>query len=212
MLRTAALIGALLGLTPISVWAALIINTGEPASPPAESFILRNTPAGQFQFLAAEFSLTQAYTITGVQGWIAGGGDAGEGGPLTIAIYNDGGEVPGTTELFATIVSVENPGAGWVGPGDPGDLDWALGPGTFWVAFEFRSFFATGTMPSPSPSPLGNEAFQNQDSNGWSEQDSLNLGVRIFGDPSSPNGVPEPSSLLLGLLAFALAFAHRRRA
>jgi hypothetical protein len=148
------------------------------------------------QWLAAEFSLSVASTITDVQGWIGCTPDprlpCGDG-TATAVIYTDGGEVPGT-QLFA---GAFNGDVAFDFDG-PSGLSWLLTPGTYWVAFEVQAGQTLdNSMGVPSSAPLGNEAFRQPVFNGgaYSELDSIDIGVRIFGDPVT--AVPEPSTGIL---------------
>ena len=77
--------------------AVTIIDTGEsPNTGPSGGLVV-----GINQSLAAEFTLTQPYTLTDIEGFI-GGEVAGTG---TVAIYSDGGSIPGS-ELFSNAVSL----------------------------------------------------------------------------------------------------------
>ena len=158
------------------------------------------------QSLAAEFLTTQSWIVTDVQGWI----DPSAAGNVTFVIYSDGGDIP-CFELFSQALNIPGGGAtGWFGPSG---LSWLLpAAGSYWAAFEVRpgSTFS-GTMPSPSPSPLLNEAFTQPYPN-YVAFDGLKLGVRIFADDPNATEVPEPTSLLLfGTGAAALIATVGRR-
>ena len=194
VLSLAALI-QLFHIAPVS--AVTIVDTGPgPATAGGPSL-------ASFQWLAAEFSISQPYIITDVQGWMH---NIDALGTATAAIYTDGGEIPGT-ELFSASFS-GTPTVDWYGPSG---LSWSLAAGTYWVAFEVRpgdTFY--GAMPTPSGSPLANEAAVTGNSNGlYIVQDDLDMGVRIQADPVS---VPEPSTLLLlaGGLAALIGFGRNR--
>jgi hypothetical protein len=158
------------------------------------------------QWLAAEFTITEFLTITSVQGWM----NVNTAGNLDIAIYTDGGEIPGL-ELFRA--------SGNLGTGTPATwrglsgLTWNLLPETYWVAFEVMSSSDfVGSMPSGSQFPLGNEAITCSSCGGYRPLDPLNLGVRIEGVPAA---VADPASslslLALGVGSLGLFRSRRRK-
>ena len=177
--------------------ASVIVDTG-PGPDGSGGYTLAS-----YQWLAAEFSITESVTVDSIEGWIGGGG-AGEVG--TIAIYSDGGELPGT-ELYSTGFSADLWNSSWQGAGA---LDWALAAGTYWVSFEVRATDTLqGWMAYPSASPLGNEAFTN--SSGWNEYDSLSIGVKINGEQIGV--VPVPATLMLMALGLVgMAYRGKKQA
>ena len=146
------------------------------------------------QWLAGEFSTSQANTITGVQGWIGGGS-----GTATVAIYSDGGNVPGS-ELYSAGFTVDTINNAWYGASG---LSWALGAGTYWAAFEVRAGDTlNGWMIGDAPSPLANYSFT---SGGvWNYVSGVNVGVRV---------IPEPDTWFMLLAGLGMVgFAVRNRA
>ncbi len=59
---------------PCAANAVLIVDTGQPTSIAGQGLY-------SYQWLAAEFAITQDYYINEIQGWIGGGGDPRD--PLT---------------------------------------------------------------------------------------------------------------------------------
>lgn len=165
-----------------SVSAAIILDTGPGPSVGGGSIVI---PAGYFgsltpygQFRAAEFSIGTSTVITETEGWMVSFDGSGEG---TIALYSDGGDVPGT-ELFTT--KFLWPGKLrylWAGASG---LSWDVATGTYWVSFEARlGQTIVAAMPGPSPKPLLNAAFTSTDTGNWIGDDGKDLGVRIFAIP-----------------------------
>ena len=181
-------------MVSLSTQAITIVDTGTPAGA-VNGF---GNPAG----LAGEFTIANAFTVTDIQGYL-GGGIAGN---LTIALYSDGGDIPGT-ELFSTSLALGVVDADWRGASS---LNWTLASGTYWVAFESRAgstFF--GRMPNAVPSPLVNEARFTQGA--WNPNDDLNIGVRILGTATTAS-VPEGgSTFALATLAFLALVTLRTR-
>lgn len=162
------------------------------------------------QWLAGEFNLSQPDTITDVYGWIDG--TSYDPGTATIAIYDDGGIIPGS-QLFTTQFSIFHPQdseirADWYGASG---LNWGLSSGTYWVSFESRANDTySGAMPFYSQNPLSNEAFWNGGS--WNST-RLGIGVRVYSDGSAPapGVVPEPASMILMGIGLAGAAMRKRK-
>jgi hypothetical protein len=185
---------SLVMMVSLSTQAITIVDTGTPAG----ALNVFGSPAG----LAGEFTIANAFTVTDIQGYL-GGGIVGN---LTIALYSDGGDMPGT-ELFSTSLALGVVDPDWRGASA---LNWTLASGTYWVAFESRagSTFA-GRMPNAAPSPLVNEARFTQGA--WNPNDDLNIGVRILGNQTVAS-VPEGgSTFALATLAFLALVTLRNR-
>lgn len=174
--------------------AAFIVNTGTPTG--GGSYLTSS------YWLAGEFDLSSAHTITDIEGYINNWEEGGE--TATAAIYLDdhaSGDIPGS-ELFSQQFSVPF-SYGWSGPSG---LSWDLDPGTYWIAFEVRTGDSlVADMWGNTPSPLGNEA--SWSSGSWSESDAINLGFRIQGDPIPiPGAVWLLGSCLIGIVGIRRKF------
>jgi hypothetical protein len=196
--------------------AATVVDTGP--GPTDTTVPYYSLYAGQYpQFLSGQFSLSQAYTITEIDGWMY---PRNSSTTFTIAIYGDGGLIPNSTQYFSQQASV---GTGICPPAGPcPPIDWyglsglnlSLNQGTYWAAFEVRpgdTFY--GTMPSNATvslpaQPLTHYAYYNTGE--WYAEDSLRIGIRIFGAEAS--NVPEPTTmLLLGFGLLGVASVRRSR-
>ena len=165
-----------------------IVDTGQPYA--MHAWALRSG-----QWLASEFTITQSYTLTDIQGFIYASPNWSSAKTLTLAIYGDGGEVPNVSQqLFSQTFSIGKGNSyGWYGLSG---LSWDLLPGTYWVAFEVRSGQTySGLMASDAPYPLPNAAYAPNGSYGvYYTNDSVKLGIGIYDNPTP---VPEPSTMLL---------------
>jgi hypothetical protein len=196
----AAVAAALLCIAPAAS-AATIVDTG-PGGASGSSYALYSGA-----WVAAEFSVTDPWQITDVQGWI----DPFTGGELRVRLYSDGGAVPGSALQEGTVLIPGTGSTGWWGLSN---LNWLIGAGSYWVAFEVAAdstFF--GGMPFPSVNPTTNEASKLGEQGFWRAQDA-NFGVRVFGNQLAPVAVPEPASALLfgaGLLGIGLLGRRREQ-
>jgi hypothetical protein len=199
----------------VSAEPVRLVDTG-PSGPVATSVVDWNT-----QWLAGEFSTSNAWRITSVEGWMVPSGVERFGGPVRINLLSDGGNIP-SEPLFSTVTNVPGVGpAGWYGQSG---LNWTIRPGSFWVSFEALAHTSSGPafsgttigMSGATAAPLANQAstlsvsdcnFRNRSCWPWTANNSIDLGVRIFAEPTSP--VPEPSTLLL--LLGGLPFIRRGR-
>lgn len=182
-----------------AAYADLIVDTGDAGQ---QSF---GWTLDAEYWLAGEITLNAAYIITSIQGWMY----EVDSGPLTIALYDDGGMVPGTNELFSAtfiadgpdLIPGQAPTNTWIGTDG---LGWQLDPGTYWVAFEVRAGDTWFAMPYPAADPLEHYA-------GHIPYDAdfiSGFGLRVYGTPV----VPEPASLVLVALGLAGIVARRKAA
>jgi hypothetical protein len=151
-----------------------VVNTG-PGPEDLPGFSL-----GGLQWVAVEFDVTEPMTITRVDAWLL----VSHAGSLDLALYSDGGEVPGEL-LFRSTGFVNSGTAAWRGLSS---LNWTVMPGTYWIGFEPQSAGGVlrmdGALPFPSKRPLLNGAVVDLESDLiYREADGVaQMGVRIFGD------------------------------
>jgi hypothetical protein len=227
-----ALFMALFSGLPAVSQAVFIVNTGEPPGPVVGGpgvtglLVFGNGTASSpsfpyaYQYVAAEFSISESYSLNSVRGFIETSSLQSFGtltGTMTAAIYADAGEVPGL-ELYSAAFTIGTPLGAYV-PAWQGatGLDWLLSAGTYWVAFEVRpGQAANAVMRSGAPSPLGNEAFATPLNPGgaYLPYDSMDLGYQIEGTlvPTTPSSVPETGTAALIVSALGILIAVRRKA
>lgn len=179
---------------------AAIIDTGVPAGP-------AQTLLSSTQWLAGEFTLTEAVVIDRAEMWLIPAFDAGSI-PTTVAFYTDGGDIPGVEIGFGSFVMDTDPVYGWRGVSG---LALALGPGTYWVSFEPRQceapclpYNSQASALINAPSPLANYAFFEVVNGQWMGYDSNTVGYRL-------SAVPAPPAIWLLGSALALLGAARQR-
>lgn len=196
-------LAATVGIMASTAHAGEVVDTGAP-TPDGFNWSLYNNGNGEFQALAARFVLGGATTITGVQGFIGG-----SGGTFHIGIASDGVGIPNNT-LFTGQATAAASSGDWAGLSN---LNWALGPGAYWIFFNVDANAGdtlVGYMPDLPPNPLLDEAFINELTGGdWAEYDDLDLGVRIY--DNRLGAVPEPATWLFMLAGFGIVGAAMRR-
>jgi len=195
--RLLSAVCAFVAFISVSANAATIVDTGPGADSNYRALAGASVLPPFGQFLAAEFSIGSSTTVTDIEGWMSFNPSGADG---TIAIYLDGGDVPGAELYATTFFGTGSSDSSWVGASG---LSWDLAAGTYWVAFEVRDGQTLETsMPSPSSNPLLNEAFTSRDTGDWNGDDGLDLGIRI-------SAVPIPAAAwlfgsgLLGLIGVA---------
>jgi hypothetical protein len=182
--------------------AVYVVDTGPGPGPDTA---LSGIALGSTEWLAGEIILDQPYTITGVEGWMIPADGAGTL-PITIVMYTDGGEIPGT-EIFSANFSIDSSGSvGWYGVSG---LVWDITAGSYWVSFEPRQCISPCTplndqalVYGPATTPLENYAFNEVLNGVWLEEDTLGMGIRV-------SAIPVPTALwlfvsgLLGLVGIS---------
>ena len=154
----------------------------------AQTYVVDTGPGGasggttlsEDQWLAAKFTLTQAETITSIEGWMVYLNSLFSL-PVDVVIYGDAGlDVPDTGDLryedsFTVLPSGFAPG--WNGVTG---ISLDLPAGTYWVAFEVTvpSVIGSGAMPPTAAQELPDYAFS-PSAGGWTGNDAFNLGIRL---------------------------------
>lgn len=196
MLRTFRAAAILAAMMPAAATAATIADTGTPTG------TIRYTLAPS-QDLAGQFTVGGATTITGVQGFIA---PFSNSGTVTATLFGPGPVPNAGNVLFSTSFAVTG-GEVWYGASG---LNWAVAAGNYWLGF---STSASMGMRDGAPAPLGGYAFSSGNWSGnWARLDGLNIGIRVFGDPSG--AIPEPGTwalLIFGFGAVGAGMRSRRR-
>jgi len=189
---------ALIAAGPVA--AATIVDTGNGAVGVLDGYTLN-----QDQSLAARFTVAAPVRITGANGWIG----AYQSSTLTISLFAGGGQTPGALLYSAStpVVVTGRENATWRGLGGQ---SWLIAPGTYFVGFSSSALL---TMVQDAPHPLADEAYFNSSNGYWVENDSLNLGVQVFGEAVAASGaVPEPATWAMMLTGFGVVgFGLRRR-
>lgn len=187
--------------------AATIVDTGQTSTSTTLGYSFNST-----QWLAGLITLDKGYTVTGVEIWLTRYSDSHTAGDVTVTVYGDSGTgIPDTGDvLFSTVFYADilrTRSATWQGTDG---LNWDLGPGNYWLAFEVRgSSGAWYVAPISVPNPL--DDYANTHQGAWWGGTGMNVGMRVHGEPL-PAVVPEPASLtLLGLGLGGLALRRIRR-
>lgn len=205
---TQALVATGLVLALLPAQAALIVDTGAPSAPGFGSALSGDNGGLQYhQYLAGQFSITQAYTLQEVSTHLQFNSIFITGGSFSFKLYADTTGLPGAMLFESASLSVPTGAAGaWY---SASGLSWTVGPGSYWLAIEANKSPISIIASSPGK-PLQASAFDaGWDSPGtWDALPSAAYSLRI----DAVTAVPEPASalLLLGGIA-ALGLRTRRR-
>lgn len=163
--------------------AEVIMDTGEGSNPPPAGSSLSDE-----QGLGVKLTLKQTYQITSIQAWLWKSGIGKAAGDITLAIYGDAGQTPDTNVLhFSTVFFADGPGsteATWIGPDD---LNWTLGPGSYWITFRvIPPSTARFVAPDTSSTPQSQYATYWSEAGQWLRRESDRWGIRVQGIPQGP--------------------------
>jgi hypothetical protein len=205
---TQALFATGLVLAMLPAQAALIVDTGEPYAAGFGSALSGDNGGLQFhQYLAGQFSTTQAYTLQEVSTHLQFNSSFTTAGSFNFKLYADATGLPGTMLFETANLSVPMGAAGaWY---SASGLSWTVGPGSYWLAIEADKS-PISIVASSAGHPMQANAFDaGWDKPGvWEVLHSGGPSIRI----DAVTAVPEPAStlLLLGGIA-ALGLRTRRR-
>ena len=181
---------------PGTVQASTVVDTGRPAGTNGYSL-------NDGQSLAGYFSLSNATTINGVQGYISNFSPTAS---VTATLYSDAAVPLAANVVFTTTFLVPTGGFqnyDWFGATG---LNWAVGAGNYWLSFATNTGM---TMLDGAPSPLIRYAFS--DGPTYRQANGLGLGIRVF---DNAGAVPETATwgmMIAGFGMIGAAMRTRRR-
>ncbi|MFH0730221.1 MAG: DUF1566 domain-containing protein [Pseudomonadota bacterium] len=170
---------------------AYLVDTGQPPIPTGSNGWSYHSNTLSLSWLAAEFTLGQASTITGIETYMINRAP----GTATVVIYADKSDGPDENNpLFKHDFSTSILPLGLYGWYGVSGLDWDLPAGTYWAAFEaiHRDGFYS-CMPWDAPNPMDNYVAYNEAYGVYGSSNSANFGFRISG---ANNPVSEPATIL----------------
>jgi hypothetical protein len=188
-------------LAAVQANAALVVDTGAPTGAGFPLSLDGN------DWLAGQVSFGQALTINSIKGWLNDGTDGLGSETFTVALYADSGNSVGsllnsTTGQFLTTQGVD----AWNGASN---LNWSVGPGKYWVAFEVQTGDSFGgTAAIGAPAPLANYAFNDGSYLGYHAMNGYPIGIQV---DATIAAVPEPATTAMLLAGLGLVAVVRRR-
>jgi hypothetical protein len=205
-------------LLPAIVAAALVATVAAPGTASAAFVLDTGTPTGAgmpaaldaTDFSAAEFNISAASTITGIQAFLTAGMDQ-PGATFTLAIYSDSAGFIGNrfaTPVFATQGTYS--ADGWNGVSG---LNFTASAGNYWAALEVGGSDNAIGLALPPPASGGTApalAFAYNSGSGYTTAGALPVGLQIRATP-----VPLPAALWLlgsGLVGLGSLSGRRRAA
>lgn len=193
-------IAATLLLAATQVHAALVVDTGIPDG---TGFPLSLDASN---WIAGRVNFSQALTLNSISAWL---NDQGNGsGSFNVALYDNSSNAPGALLKTATgNFTTVSGSAGWNGAGN---LNWDVGPGTYWAAFEVAATDSfTAVAPLQAPSPLSSYAFNDGGFAGYRTLGGYAFGLQV---DATVAVVPEADTwvlMLSGLGLMSIALRHK---
>ncbi len=193
--------------------STFLLDTGTPKGDPTTGLAFYSNN-GVYQWMAAQFSLNADYNISTIETYIS---IAASENVFDISIYDDKFNPTGLSGKVSIKHNGPNRTAKWAGVKN---LDWNLGPGTYWVAFENPNHgMAAGEMYfiMGAPKPAKGYAKKDNWDSVWDVKTlskDWNFGVRIEGEPVPVAANPIPPTVVLfgsGMVGMAALVRRKKR-